>query len=57
MKGIILAAGRGSRMASLSDEIPKCLLKVGGKPLIDRQIEALRKGGVEDISIVTGYRR
>ena len=57
MKGIILAAGRGSRMASLSDEIPKCLLKVGGKPLIDRQIEALRKGGIEDISIVTGYRR
>jgi choline kinase len=57
MKGIILAAGRGSRMASLSDERPKCLLEVGGEPLIDRQIKALRDGGIADIGIVTGYRR
>ena len=56
MKTIILAAGRGSRMGNLTDEKPKCLLEVFGKPLIEHQIEALTKGGIEDIAIVTGYK-
>jgi len=48
---MILAAGRGERMRPLSDDIPKPLLMSGGKPLIVRQIEALRAAGIRDIVI------
>jgi L-glutamine-phosphate cytidylyltransferase len=56
MRGLILAAGRGSRMGSLGDDRPKCLVELQGRPLLDRQIAALRRGGVEEIGIVRGYR-
>jgi len=56
MRAIILAAGRGSRMGATGDERPKCLVELEGKPLLDRQIAALRRGGVEEIGIVRGYR-
>ena len=55
MKAIILAAGRGSRLNELTEEQPKCMTKLGGTPLIHWQINALRKAGIEDITIVTGY--
>ena len=57
MKAIILAAGRGSRMKSLTDEQPKCLVEFRGKSLLDWQLEAIREAGIDDIAIVTGYRR
>ncbi|HYC42122.1 MAG TPA: phosphocholine cytidylyltransferase family protein [Noviherbaspirillum sp.] len=57
MKAIILAAGRGSRMKNLTDERPKCLVELRGKTLLDWQLEALRAAGVNEIGIVTGYRR
>jgi len=57
LKAIILAAGRGSRMKLLTDEIPKCLVKLRGKSLLDWQLSALRTAGITDIAIVTGYRR
>ena len=57
MRAIILAAGRGSRMKALTDEIPKCLVKLRGKSLLDWQLGALRAAGIDDIAIVTGYRR
>jgi choline kinase len=57
MKAIILAAGRGSRMGNLTEDIPKCLVKLKGKPLIEWQIDALKKAGIEEIGIVTGYKR
>ena len=56
MRGIILAAGRGSRMKHLTSERPKCMVKLQGKPLIEWQLEALRAAGINDIAIVTGYR-
>ena len=56
MKAIILVAGRGSRMGTLTDEKPKCLLEVYGKPLIEHQIEALEKAGIKEIALVTGYK-
>lgn len=56
MKAIILAAGRGSRMKDLTDERPKCLLKLRGKALLDCQLEALRRAGITEIAIVTGYK-
>jgi choline kinase len=55
MRAIILAAGRGSRMKHLSDDRPKCLIELEGKPLIERQIAALRRGGAEEIGVVRGY--
>ncbi len=57
MKAIILAAGRGSRMKKLTEEKPKCLVKVRGKALLDWQLKALRSAGINQISIVTGYKR
>jgi L-glutamine-phosphate cytidylyltransferase len=56
MRGLILAAGRGSRMGALGDERPKCLVELAGSPLLDRQLAALTRGGVNEIGIVRGYR-
>jgi choline kinase len=55
-RALILAAGRGSRLGQIGDERPKCLLELAGKPLIERQIAALRRGGVDEIGVVRGYR-
>jgi len=55
MRAIILAAGRGTRMGSLTDAVPKPLLKVGDKYLIEYSIYALKKIGIEDIIINVSY--
>jgi choline kinase len=55
MRALILAAGRGSRMGALAQGRPKCLVELAKKPLIDRQIAALRGGGASSIGIVRGY--
>lgn len=52
---IIMAAGLGTRMRPLTNEIPKPLVKVNGHRMIETIIQGLRKNGIEDISIVTGY--
>lgn len=44
-------------MGALTDERPKCLVEIRGQTLLERQLAALRAGGVEEIGIVTGYRR
>ena len=56
MKGIILAAGRGLRLNGETGSTPKCLMEIGGSTLLERQIEALRAAGVDDIVVVVGYR-
>ncbi|MEW8955813.1 sugar phosphate nucleotidyltransferase [Clostridium sp.] len=55
MRAILLAAGMGTRLRPLTLETPKSLIKVNGKPMIEKQIEYLREIGVEDIVILTGY--
>ena len=55
MKAIILAAGRGSRLLTLTDDRPKCLVKLHGKPLINWQVEALQGSGIKEILVVRGY--
>ena len=57
MKAIILAAGRGSRMKKLTEDKPKCLIKLNGETLLDSQLRVLSNAGIEEIAIVTGYKR
>lgn len=56
MQAIIMAAGRGSRLGCLTDNIPKAFLEAKGHRLIDYNLALLREHGIEDIKIVTGYR-
>ncbi|KEH88682.1 MULTISPECIES: CTP--phosphocholine cytidylyltransferase [Clostridium] len=55
MRAIILAAGKGTRLRPLTECTPKPLIKVNGKPIIERQIECLIEKGIKEIIIVTGY--
>jgi dTDP-glucose pyrophosphorylase len=55
MKGVILAAGKGTRMRELTNEVPKPMLKVQGKPILQHIIEGLRDHGISDLCIVTGF--
>lgn len=55
MKAIILAAGLGSRLRPITDNIPKSLVEVNNKPLIETQIEYLNEIGIYNIIIVVGY--
>jgi choline kinase len=54
MRGIILAAGRGTRLSGESSNTPKCLVKVGGMSLVERQIGMLHACGIHDIVVVIG---
>ena len=54
MRGIILAAGRGSRLNGTANDSPKCLVEVGGMTLVERQIAALERAGIQNITVVVG---
>lgn len=54
---VLLAAGRGSRLKTLTSDQPKCLVPVAGRPLLDRTIEALKDAGVRQLLVATGYQR
>jgi len=56
MKAIIVAAGRGRRLGQETDAIPKCMVRVAGKPILHRQLESLAAAGVDEVVIVRGYR-
>lgn len=56
-KAIILAAGRGNRLSPITDDKPKCLLKIKGKTILGRQLEVLKECGINDISVVRGYKK
>jgi len=55
-KAIILAAGLGNRLRPHTDESPKCMVPLAGVPLIERQISVLRGAGIDDITIIGGYK-
>ncbi len=55
MIGIILAAGKGSRLGSITKNNHKSLLLIKGKPLIEYQIDAFSEAGIDEIFIITGY--
>jgi L-glutamine-phosphate cytidylyltransferase len=54
MKVIIIAAGQGSRLGNLTKNLPKSLLDINGKSILQRQIELFHKFGIKDIVIVRG---
>jgi len=56
MKAIILAGGRGKRLRPITDKIPKPLILIGNVPLIERSIKYLKKFGINEIIICSGYR-
>ncbi|MER0214926.1 MAG: phosphocholine cytidylyltransferase family protein [Nitrosomonas sp.] len=55
VKAIILSAGQGRRLLPLTENTPKCLLPVAGKPVLAWQIDALLAAGVEEVTIITGF--
>ena len=54
MKAIFIAAGEGTRMKSLTEEIPKPLIDVNGSSILERQITLLNKFGINEIVVITG---
>src|SRR4051812_36068787 len=56
MKAVILAAGKGTRMRELTDEQPKPMLKVQGKPILEHILDGLIAAGIREIFMVTGFR-
>ena len=55
MKAIILAAGVGSRIRPLTDNLPKCLLKIGGKSILEMMVSHIQDCGINEVVFVLGY--
>jgi len=56
MIAILLSAGAGSRLLPHTQDVPKCLVEVGGQTILDSQLQALRLSGIERAVVVGGYR-
>ncbi|MCH8800578.1 MAG: phosphocholine cytidylyltransferase family protein [Chloroflexi bacterium] len=55
MKGFILSAGMGTRLDPLTRTCPKCMVHVAGRPMMEYQLDALKRAGVDNCTIVVGY--
>ena len=55
MKCVIMAGGRGTRISSVADNVPKPMIMIGEKPVLEHEIENLREQGITDIIITVGY--
>jgi UDP-N-acetylglucosamine diphosphorylase / glucose-1-phosphate thymidylyltransferase / UDP-N-acetylgalactosamine diphosphorylase / glucosamine-1-phosphate N-acetyltransferase / galactosamine-1-phosphate N-acetyltransferase len=55
-KAVVLAAGRGTRMREMTAELPKPMLEVHGKPVLQHIVEGLRDAGIREFLIIVGYR-
>ena len=55
MKAVILAAGKGTRMGDLTDEMPKPMLRVHDRPVLEHIITGLREVGIQEFCIITGW--
>ena len=56
-KALIIAAGLGSRLKGHTENLPKCMLDFGGKTLLQRQLSSYKECGIDDISLVRGYKK
>ncbi|MEK6899477.1 MAG: phosphocholine cytidylyltransferase family protein [Nanoarchaeota archaeon] len=57
MRGVILAAGIGKRLRPLTNHIPKVLLSVGGKSILEHQLDALHLAGFKEVVIIIGFNK
>src|SRR2546428_3977636 len=57
MKAVILAAGEGARMGPFTASVPKVMIPVGNRPLLEYVVQALADNGVRDLIFIVGYRR
>ncbi|MBL0428502.1 phosphocholine cytidylyltransferase family protein [Ramlibacter alkalitolerans] len=55
-RALILAAGQGSRLLPLTQNLPKCLLELGGRSMLEWQLRALAETGIAEAVVVTGFR-
>lgn len=55
MKAIVVAAGMGRRLNPYTDDRPKCMVPVAGRPILQRQVDALAAHGVTEVIVVRGY--
>ena len=55
MKAVILAGGLGTRLKSVNKDIPKPMTLICNKPVLEHQIEFLKKSGITDFILITGY--
>ena len=55
MKAVIMAGGHGTRIRSVASDIPKPMIPVLGKPVLQYQLECLKENGITDVILVTGY--
>lgn len=55
MKVVIMAGGRGTRIASIASDIPKPMIKIADKPVLEHEIECLRRQGFDDIIITVSH--
>ncbi len=56
MKAVILAAGKGTRLEPITDNTPKAMLPIAGKPILEYILESMREAGIGEITIVVGYK-
>ena len=56
MKAVILAAGQGIRLRPITADLPKCLVPVNGKPIMQYQLECIEKSGIDECIIVAGFK-
>lgn len=55
MKAVIMAGGRGTRIASVARDIPKPMLPIDGVPILERELESLRQQGITEVIVTVGY--
>ena len=56
MQIVILAAGRGTRLAPITDKIPKCLVEIKGKPILQHQLDVYNDLNLMNVTVIGGYK-
>lgn len=57
IEAVIMAGGKGTRIRSAAEDIPKPMIPVAGKPVLEHQIDTLRKNGIKNMTLVVGYKK
>ncbi|HEY3043979.1 MAG TPA: sugar phosphate nucleotidyltransferase, partial [Vicinamibacterales bacterium] len=52
---VIVAGGKGSRLAPVAGDLPKVLVEIGGKPVLQHQLELAASAGIRDVTVVAGH--